>query len=73
MPTELIELLPLLAPLLIVQLSLQIVALINLKKREAVRFGNKWIWVAIIALGTMLGSIAYFVFGGSPDERGSDD
>jgi heme/copper-type cytochrome/quinol oxidase subunit 4 len=73
MPNEIIELLPLLAPLLLVQLTLQIVALIHLRKRESVRFGNKWIWVAIIVLGTLLGSIAYFVFGGGADERGSDD
>lgn len=73
MPIELRELLPLLAPLLVVQLTLQVIALINLKKRETVRFGNKWIWVAIIVLGTLLGSIAYFVFGGTADERGSDD
>jgi len=70
---KLLELFPLLIPLLLVQLTLQIIALISLKKRETVRFKNKWIWVIIIVLGTLVGSIAYFIFGGYSYENGSND
>ncbi|PKL00805.1 MAG: hypothetical protein CVV56_03035 [Tenericutes bacterium HGW-Tenericutes-1] len=73
MGLDLIELLPLLIPLLVVQLTLQIIALISLWKRETVRFDNKWIWVVIIVLGTLLGSIAYFILGGETHENGSED
>jgi hypothetical protein len=61
------ELLPLLIPLIVIQFTLMALALISLKKRETVRFGNKSIWVLIIVCGSLLGSIAYFIFGGQND------
>jgi len=73
MNIDLLELLPLLIPLFVVQLTLQVIALINLKRRDSVRFDNKWIWVVIIVFGTLLGSIAYFIFGGQTNDDGSDD
>ena len=54
--------LPLLAPLLVLQLALQAAALIDLVRRERVR-GNKWLWAAIIVLGELLGALLYFVLG----------
>jgi len=73
MNIDLMELLPLLIPLFVVQLTLQVIALINLKRRDSVRFDNKWIWVVIIVFGTLLGSIAYFIFAGQNNDDGSDD
>ncbi|HAQ56643.1 MAG TPA: hypothetical protein DCR44_04510 [Acholeplasmatales bacterium] len=67
------ELLPLLIPLIVVQLTMQVVALINLKHKTKVRFGNKLVWVLIIVFGTMLGSILYFILGGVADEDGGND
>jgi len=70
---QLLELLPLLIPLLVVQLTMQVIALVNLKNKDKVRFGNKLIWVFIIVFGSMLGSILYFILGGAGDEdRGHD-
>lgn len=60
-------------PLLILQFGLQVIALINLSKRNKVRFNNKWIWVLIIVLGNLLGPVAYFLFRGEDDEDGSED
>ncbi len=60
-------LLAVLAPVLVLQLSLQAIALINLSKRHKVRFDNKWTWVLIIALGGLLGASAYFLFRGDDD------
>ena len=70
---QLQELLPLLIPLLVVQLTMQVLALISLKKRAKVRFDSKLVWVLIIVFGTMLGSILYFILGGVADEDGSID
>jgi len=67
------ELLPLLIPLVLIQFTMMIFALISLKKRETVRFGNKWIWFFIIVLGSLIGSIAYFIFGGQSYADGSDN
>ena len=60
---DLAKLLPLLIPVLLIQFGLQIYALIDLSRRsrEQVRGGNKWLWVAIIVLGEILGPIVYFV------------
>lgn len=56
--------LPILAPIIGLQLILLIAALIDLGRREAERVkGPKWVWVLVCLFGSMLGSIAYFVFG----------
>lgn len=58
---DLQRILPLLIPLLILQLGLQIYALVDLYRQPAVR-GSKWLWAAIIILGEILGPIVYFLF-----------
>ncbi len=67
------ELIPFLIPLVAVQLTLQVIALFNLKNRTKVRFDNKTIWVVIIIAGSLIGTIAYFLLGGAKDEDGSID
>lgn len=54
--------LQILMPILIIQLILMVAALVDLSRREATK-GPKLAWVFIIILGSMLGSIAYFVYG----------
>jgi DMSO reductase anchor subunit len=56
------EYIPLLIPLIAIQLVLMIVALLDLRRREKVR-GSKWLWVLIIIFGEMIGPIVYFVVG----------
>ena len=56
------EYLPLLIPLIAIQLVLMIVALLDLRRREKVR-GPKWLWVLLIIFGEMIGPILYFVVG----------
>lgn len=71
--TDITQLIPLLIPLIIIQLGLQITALIQLKKKEKVRFDNKLVWVIIIVFGNMLGAILFFIFGGVQDDSSSID
>ncbi|HTX78736.1 MAG TPA: PLD nuclease N-terminal domain-containing protein [Longilinea sp.] len=54
--------LPLLLPLLLLQLGLQILSLVDLARREHTK-GPKWLWAIIIVLGEMLGPIVYLLFG----------
>ena len=54
--------LPLLVPVLIVQLALMIAALLDLAKREATR-GPKWVWVVVIVCVNFVGPVIYFVLG----------
>jgi TctA family transporter len=60
-------------PIIVLQVTLQVIALINLSKREKVKFDNKKIWILIILLGGLLGSVGYFVFRGEDDVYGSED
>ena len=59
---KLIQYLPYLIPILVVQLLLMIVALVDLARREKTR-GPKWVWALIILFGDLLGPIVYFIFG----------
>jgi hypothetical protein len=52
----------LIAPLLVVQLILIIIALIDLSKAERTN-GPKWMWVLIILFINILGPILYFILG----------
>jgi hypothetical protein len=51
--------------LLVVQLVLDVIALMDLYKRPVaqVAFGNKWVWVAIIVLVNTIGAVLYLVIG----------
>ena len=55
----------------IVQLTLDVIALVDLFRRpvDRVVFGNRWIWVAIILLVNLLGAILYLVAGRKPAAR----
>jgi len=60
-------------PIIVLQVIIQVLALVNLSKREKVRFDNKKIWVLLIILGGLIGSIAYFAFRGEDDVYSSED
>lgn len=59
---ELLKSLPLFIPIILIQLGLQIYSLIDLYKREKVRFDNKLIWVLIILILNLFGPIIYIIF-----------
>ncbi len=54
--------------LALVQLALQVYALIDLARRARVAGGNKWLWAVIIVLGQLLGSVVYLVVGRKADQ-----
>ena len=59
---DLSKLIPLLIPVLIIQLGMQIYALYDLYRQPAERIkGSKWLWVLIIVLGEVLGPIIYLI------------
>lgn len=59
----LIRFLPFIIPLVLLQLILMIIALLDLTRREKVKWLPKWLWAIIIILGEMVGPIVYFVLG----------
>ena len=60
---KLLQFLPYIIPIVLLQLILMIVALIDLIRREKPRWLPKWAWAIIIILGELLGPIVYLVFG----------
>ena len=50
------------APILVIQLILLIIALIDLSKINQTN-GPKWLWAIIVIFVNILGPIIYFVFG----------
>lgn len=58
----------LLAVLAVVQITLDVIALVDLYRRDPARvtLGNKWAWVAIILLINTIGAILYFALGRTP-------
>jgi hypothetical protein len=59
----LIENLPFLMPIIIIDVILAITALIHVLKHSNYRFGNKVLWVVIVLLFQIIGPIVYFTFG----------
>jgi hypothetical protein len=56
------KLIPLLVPVVLIELGLMIIALLDLVKRERTR-GPKWVWALVIVVINIFGPIAYLLFG----------
>lgn len=54
--------LPLLVPVVLLQLGLMIFALLDLIRRERTK-GPKWAWALVIVLINLIGPIVYLVIG----------
>ncbi|AGG07091.1 MULTISPECIES: PLDc N-terminal domain-containing protein [Dehalococcoides] len=57
----------LIAPLVVLQLILLIIAVIDLVKRPKVRWNNKWVWAVIIVFAGIIGPIIYLTLGREED------
>jgi hypothetical protein len=58
-----IDILPWLIPLFILEIALLVIALVDLVRREHVTGGNKIVWILVIVLINLIGPIVYFIFG----------
>jgi hypothetical protein len=54
--------LPLLIPVVLIELGLMVIALVDLIRRSRTR-GPKWVWVLVIVLINFIGPIIYLVAG----------
>jgi len=56
------------AVLIVIQVTLDVIVLVDLYRRPADRvvLGNKWIWVAIVLLVSLFGAIIYLAAGRKP-------
>ena len=51
----------------VVQLSVQVVAIMDLAKRSQVAGGRKWVWIVIAVLGGLIGATVYLAVGRKAD------
>lgn len=52
----------LIAPIIVIQLILMIIALVDVAKRKQTN-GPKILWILVIVFMNLVGPIAYFIFG----------
>ena len=60
---EIKDILPWLIPLVIIELTLMVVALVDLAKRKQVRGDSKVVWALLIIFVNIIGSIVYLIGG----------
>jgi len=59
---QIMDWLPLLIPIIVIELGLMIAALVDLVRSPASR-GPKWVWVFVILFVNFIGPILYFIIG----------
>lgn len=67
-PIDFMSLMPLLVPLIVLQLGLMVYCLVDLSRREKVKYLPKWGWALIIILGELVGPVVYLFVGRSESE-----
>lgn len=65
--TQLMEYLPFLIPLFLIQLILAITALVHVLKHPRYKFGNRPMWIVIVLIVEIIGPVIYFIFGRSDE------
>lgn len=63
----LVEYLPFLIPLIILQYGLAIFAIVHIIKHPNYKFGNQVMWIIVSLLLGFIGPIIYFMFGKGDD------
>lgn len=57
------EYLPVLLPLILIELGLALTALIHVLRHRHYKCGNRALWVIVVLFVQIIGPVAYFVFG----------
>lgn len=60
---SLFEMLPLLIPILIMDIALAAAAVVHILRHLHYRFGNKALWLGVVIVLLLFGPVIYFAFG----------
>lgn len=63
-----LENLPLLIPVILLEVGSMVTALLHVLKHPTYRFGNKTMWILIVVFLQIIGPVVYFVFGKGENE-----
>lgn len=69
---SIVQMLPYLVPVFVLELALLAFTLVDLSKRKYVTGGKKFIWVLVAVCFQIVGPIAYLVFGRKEPQVESD-
>lgn len=64
----LFEILPLLVPVLLIDIALAVAAVGHILRHPRYRFGNRTMWIVIVVVLLLFGPIIYFIFGKGENE-----
>ncbi len=64
---DIMEYLPILLPLIIINLTLSITALVHVLRHKKYRFGNRMLWI-ILCFVQIIGPVLYFTIGKGEEE-----
>lgn len=64
---DIMEYLPIIIPLLLLQITLMITALLHLVKNDRLDRNNKIVWALVIIFVNLIGPILYLIFGRKED------
>jgi hypothetical protein len=64
---SLLPYLPVLVPVVLIELALMITALTHVLKHPNYRFGNRTIWIIVVVLFQIIGPVLYFAIGRGED------
>mgnify|MGYP002509844411 CR=1 FL=1 len=67
-PAVLIDYLPFLIPLGVLQIGLAIFSIIHIVRHPNYKFGTKPMWIIIVVFINFIGPILYFMFGKGDDQ-----
>lgn len=60
---KVIEYLPFLLPIVLVELALMVTALVHVFRHKKYRFGNRILWIVVVVAIQIIGPIIYFTVG----------
>lgn len=63
-----LEYLPVLLPIIIIEWILAITALVHVIRHPHYRFGNKVVWILVVLFIQIIGPVVYFAFGRGEEE-----
>ncbi|MDE7333578.1 MAG: PLD nuclease N-terminal domain-containing protein [Lachnospiraceae bacterium] len=63
-----LKMLPLLIPILLMDIALAAAAVVHILHHPHYRFGNKIMWLVVVIILLLFGPVIYFTFGKGEDE-----
>lgn len=63
MSSELVKYLPVLVPVILIEMILMVTAVIHIVRHRSFRFGNMAVWLCIVIFIQIIGPVLYFTIG----------